>query len=170
MEKGSISNWDFTKKLGKSIRFLDFDTLEFEKITTSFKVADGFVITDDLKAATEFGALNLSGATGFDTSVDYDIVFKMNRKAVDSAKKNNLGLLSELFEDESGTPELKIKAGGNLKSPAFKIDTSQVKQKAKDKLKAEAEKLLGKEADKLLGKDADELKKKGKKLLNKLFK
>ena len=170
MEKGSITNWDFTKKLGKTISFLDFDTLEFDTILTSFKVADGRVITDDLNAATEFGALNFSGAAGFDTSVNYDIVFKMNKKAVDSAKKNNLGLLSEFFEDESGTPELRIKASGTLKSPSFKIDTSQVKEKAKDKLKAEAEKLLGKEVDKLLGKDADELKKKGKKLLDKIFK
>jgi len=170
IENGQIRNWEFTKNLGKTLQFLDFDTLGFDRISTSFKVADGRVITDDLAANTEYGAFSLSGDIGFDTTLDYDIAFKLNGAAVSLAKKNNLGLISELLEDETGTPVLNLKAGGSLRSPTFAIDTSKAADRAKERIKKEAEKLLGEKADKLLGNQGEQLKKEGKKLLKKIFK
>jgi hypothetical protein len=162
MNKGSITNWEFTRSLGRSLKFLDFDTLDFNRIVASFSVADERVFTDDLDAATDYGAFTIAGGTGFDKSIDYDIVFKLNKKARDLAQKNNLELISELLEDETGTPTLNIKAGGSLTAPTFTIDTSEAGKRAKDRLKNEAEKLLDKQSD--------ELKKEGRKLLKKLFK
>ena len=161
MNNGRINNWDFTRKLGDTIPFLSFDTLEFNRIATSFTVTDRKVKTDDLTANTEYGAFALSGDIGFDTSLDYTMVFKLNEKALSLAKKNRLGILTGLFEDESGTPELIIGTGGTLRSPAFAIDTSQAQAKAKEKLLDEANKILDRQSE--------DLKKEGKKLLKKLF-
>ncbi|MCE5252396.1 AsmA family protein [bacterium] len=162
MENGSIKNWDFTKKLGDTIKFLNFDTVDFDRIATSFRVADRHVFTDNLTANTEYGAFLCTGSVGFDTALDYDMVFRLNGKAAGLAKKNNIGQLADLFADETGTPVILIKTGGTLKSPSFAIDTSQAKAKAKDKLLDEANKMLDKQDE--------NLKKEGKKLLKKLFK
>jgi len=159
--KGQFVNWEFTKGLGKSLKFLNFDTLDFESLKSGFTVADQRVITPSIVVKTAYGDLNMAGSTGFDTTLDFDISYKLNAKAVSLANRNNLGDLAALISGSS-TPELYILAKGTLKQPAFTIDKTRSGKAVKEKLRNEAEKLLQKQ-------DSD-VQKAGQKLLKKLFK
>lgn len=159
--KGQFVNWEFTKGLGKSLKFLNFDTLDFENLKSGFTVQDQRVTTPALVIATSYGDLTLVGSTGFDTTLDFDISFKLNSKAVSLASKNNLGDLASIISGSS-TPELYLVAKGTLKKPEFTIDKSRSGKAVKERLQSEAEKLLQKQDS--------ELQKQGQKLLKKLFK
>jgi uncharacterized protein involved in outer membrane biogenesis len=161
VENGQFVNWDFTKKLGQTIRFLNFDTLNFGNAATTFIFGDRKVTTPALLFQTQYGDITISGATGYDTKVNYDIVFKLNAAAANLASQNKFGDLGSLFSPGS-VPQLYLTATGTLKSPAFKIDTSRTRKDVQDKLKNEAEKLLNKQNDKI--------REQGKKILDKLFK
>ncbi len=159
--KGQFVNWEFTKGLGKSLKFLNFDTLDFESLKSGFTVVDQRVITPALVVKTAYGDLTLVGSTGFDTTLDFDISYKLNAKAMSLADKNRLGDIASLISGSS-TPELYLLAKGTLKKPEFTIDKSRSGKAVKERLQNEAEKLLQKQ-------DSD-LQKKGQKLLKKLFK
>ncbi|MHB9029276.1 MAG: AsmA family protein [Candidatus Latescibacterota bacterium] len=160
-ENGQVVNWEFLKKLGSQLKFLNFETVGIGKVQGSFQVLDNKVITPDLIAKTEYGDITLDGVTGLDTKINYRMGFDLNDKAVNLASKNRLGSFAELIAS-SKRPELRIAATGTLKSPSFKIDTTGIERNVKDRLKDEAQKLLGKQDS--------TLQQKGKKLLDRIFK
>ncbi len=166
-EKGQIDNWDFTKKLGSHIKFLDFDTLDFDTIVNSFSIKDRKVITPDMKLKTQHGDILMNGAAGFDTSLDYDITLLLNKEASRKAAQY-LSSVTDLVKVDAQSLEITVKAGGTIASPKFKMDTS----KAQDQLKQEVIKELKSKAEELIEEKIidDKLKEEGKKLLKKLFK
>ncbi|MFA6472606.1 MAG: AsmA-like C-terminal region-containing protein, partial [Candidatus Latescibacterota bacterium] len=160
IENGQFVNWDFTKKFGQKLQFLNFDTLSFDNAYTTFNFEKQKVFTPAILFKTQYGDITVSGSTGYDTTVNYDIIFKLNGTAATLATKNKLGDIGSLLS--SGTvPQLYLTATGKLKSPSFQIDTSRTKKEVQDRLKNEAEKLLNKQDDKL--------RQQGKKILDKLF-
>jgi len=165
-DRGQIVNLDFTKKLGEHLKFLNFETLDFDSITNSFRVENQKFITPDMALQTSYGDILVDGFTGFDTSVDYRITLNLNKQTSALALKN-LSSLTQYLDSTPDRLELNVTAGGTLFSPSFGLDTSA----AEEALKASLKDRLTKEVDTLLeSKDADELKEKGKKLFNKLFK
>jgi hypothetical protein len=169
-DSGKFVNFEFTKKLGGYLKFLDFDVLEFDRIANSFRVENQKLFTPDIALKTEFGDILVDGFTGFDTSVEYDIILNLNKETSKLALKN----LSSLTQYLTASPErleLNIKASGTLTSPSFKLDTSEAEKLLKDSLKESIKDRLSEEVDKLLSSpDQKELKEKGKELLRKLFK
>jgi uncharacterized protein involved in outer membrane biogenesis len=161
LEKGQFVNWDFTKGLGSALKFLNFDTLDFDVLQTAFSIENGRVITPAAMMKTGYGDFTFSGSTGFDTSVAYDIMIKLNSRAMSIAGKNGLGDLASII-GASSTPELYLTAKGTLKKPAFSIDRTRSAAAVKEKIKGEAEKFLQNQNGDVL--------KQGKKLLDKLFK
>lgn len=158
LENGQFLNWEFTKRLGNTLKFLDFDTLDFDTLQTTFSIADQRVFTPALAVRTAYGDFTLSGNTGFDTSLAYDIMFKLNAKAANSFLH---GDLADLISGSSA-PELYLTAEGTLKNPKFTIDRARSGKAVKEKVREEAEKFLQKQGG--------DLQKKGKKLLDKLLK
>jgi hypothetical protein len=161
LENGQIVNWDFLKAFGRQFKFLNFDAMNFGRIFGAFTVQDGRVITPNLLAQTQYGDLTFAGSAGFDTSINYDIAFKLNGAAMNLATKNGLGDLAGILSS-SVEPELYIIANGTLQSPSFKIDKTRSGKAVKQQLKNKAEELLNKQPQ--------DLQKKGKDLLNRLFK
>lgn len=160
IENGQFVNWDFTRKLGQTLRFLNFDTLNFGNASTTFSFENRRITTPDLLFRTQYGDMTVSGSTGYDATVNYDIAFKLNRAAANLATQNKLGDLGSIFS--SGTvPQLYLTATGTLQSPSFRIDSSRTRKEVQDKLRNEAEKFLNKQNDKL--------REQGKKILDKLF-
>ena len=166
LENGQIVNWEFTKKLGKHLKFLNFDTLDFDRISNTFKIEDKKIITPDIAVRTSFCDITANGITGFDNTVDYTINLILDEKTSEKAAQQ-LSTLAEFFSGRTGQLEFTVKATGTFLSPSFKLDTSTAEKQLKESLKQE----LKKEATKFLDKQTgDELKKKGKKLLDKIFK
>ena len=159
-EDGQFVNWDFTKGLGGTLKFLNFDRLDFESLEAAFFIENQRVITPALVVKSTYGDLTFSGSTGFDTSLAYDIMFKLNTRAAGIAGKSSLGDLADLIT-ASSAPELYLTAGGTLKNPKFTIDRARSGKAVKEKLKNEAEKLLQKQGGDVI--------KQYNKLLNKLF-
>jgi uncharacterized protein involved in outer membrane biogenesis len=160
IENGQFVNWDFTKKLGQKLQFLNFDTLSFGNAYTTFNFEKQRVFTPALLFQTQYGDFTISGSTGYDTTINYDIAFKLNNTAANLATKSKLGDIGSILS--SGTvPQLYLIATGTLKSPSFQIDTTRTRKEVQDKVKNEAEKLLNKQDEKL--------REKGKKILDKLF-
>ncbi|MCD6308104.1 MAG: AsmA family protein [Candidatus Latescibacteria bacterium] len=166
LEKGAIVNFGFAKKLGEQLKFLDFDSIEFDRIVNSFRVGDRKFFTPDMAITTTFGNVMVDGFVGFDTQVDYTITLDLDKETSKKAL-NALSGFTKYIENPPERLELTVNAGGTLTSPSFSLDTSA----AEELLKANLKNRLSKEVDKLLdSKDADELKEKGRKLLNNLFK
>ena len=165
LQDGQIVNWDFTRKLGNYLKFLNFDTIDFDQIVNTFRVENQKFITPDCAMKTKFGDITVNGFTGFDTSLDYDITLNLDKKNSELALKS----LSSFSQYMSSTPErlsLNVKAGGSLASPSFTLDTSAAEKLLKDSLKAETVK----QVEKLLDSQGVEIKEKGKEILKKLFK
>lgn len=160
IENGQFVNWDFTKKFGQKLQFLNFDTLSFGDAYATFNFEKQRVFTPAPLFQTQYGDITISGSTGYDTTVNYDIAFKLNSTAANLATKNRLGDLGSLFLS-GAVPQLYLTATGTLKSPSFQIDTSRTQKEVQDRLKNEAEKLLNKQNDKL--------RQQGKKILDRLF-
>ncbi|MBN1290873.1 MAG: AsmA family protein [Candidatus Latescibacteria bacterium] len=165
INKGSISNWEFTKKLGQYLKFLNFDKIDFDRIRNSFIVENKKVVTPDMAITTSFGDINLDGTTGFDKSINYQFNLLLDETTSKKAAQQ-INSLTSLFKGETGRLELDLTAGGTLTSPSFSLDTS----KAEDQLKARLKDSLKQEAEKLLDKQNDEVKQKGKELLKNIFK
>ena len=161
LDDGQIVNWDFLKAFGQQFKFLNFDTMNFGSILGSFTVDNGRVITPNLVAKTQYGDLTFAGSTGFDTSVSYDIAFKLNSAAMNLATKNKFGDLAGILSSSS-EPEFYIVASGTLKSPTLKIDKARSGKAVKQQLKNKAEELLNTQPQ--------DLQKKGKDLIRKIFK
>ena len=163
---GQFVNWPFTRKLGEHLKFLDFETLDFDSIVNTFTVENRKLITPDMALTTKFGDMVVAGTAGFDTSVDYDITINLDKKTSSKALEA-LSSLTKYIESKPERLELNVKAGGTFLSPRFTLDTSAAEDVLKDSLKQQ----LSKEVDKLLeSKDAEELKEKGKQLLKGLLK
>jgi len=162
---GRIVNWEFTRKLGKRLKFLDFDTLDFDSITNTFRVENRRFITPDMALKARFGELRMDGSAGFDGTLDYDMVMILDGETSKKALKS-LAALSKYIDASPERLELKVKITGDFESPVFEVDTSAAEKALKEALG----KKIVREAGKLLeSEDADMLKKKGKKLLKDLF-
>ncbi|MFC1650718.1 AsmA-like C-terminal region-containing protein [Candidatus Latescibacterota bacterium] len=161
-ENGQIANWDFTNKLGKYLKFLDLDTVEFDTIVNSFSVKDGKMFTPDMSLNTQHGNIRVDGNIGFDTSVDYTITMFLNKEAAQNASKQ-ISALAGLIGKDSETLELIVKTGGTIKSPKFRLDASKAQKQVKEEIKTKAQEYI---EEKL--KDPA-LKEKGEELLKKLF-
>ena len=161
-ESGQIVNWDFTKKLGNYLKFLDFDTLDFDTIVNSFIIENQKMFTPDMALKTGHGDIYLDGSIGFDSSVDYTITLLLNKETTQKASKH-LSTLASLINKDTESLEIIVNAGGTLKSPEFKIDTSKAEKQLKEELTSKAKQFIEKSI-----KDED-LKEKGEKLLKRLL-
>jgi uncharacterized protein involved in outer membrane biogenesis len=162
-EKGQIDNWEFAKKLGDYLKFLDFDHLDFDTITNAFFIKDQKVLTPDMAIKTAYGNILMDGACGFDTSLDYTMRLQLNKEGTKRAVQQ-LSALTQIVSKELDSLELTVDIGGTISSPTFKLNTAKVKEQVKDELRSRADKLI---EEKIYD---ENLKKEGKKLLNKLLK
>lgn len=160
---GQFDNFEFVKKLGNHLKFLDFDTLSFETITNSFSIKNQRVFTPDMALKTEYGTIRAEGSAGFDTSVAYDIALLLNRETSKKALKS-LNSLTQYLDLDIDTIELNVKAGGTISAPKFRLDTSRAEEQLKKEVASQAQEFI---EEKL---NIEDLKEEGKKLLKKLFK
>ena len=79
-----------------------------------------------------------------------------------------LTALSRLINKDTESLELIVKAGGTLKSPKFKLDTTRAENQLREEIKEE----IKSRADEIIDKNIkdEKLKEEGKKLLKQLFK
>jgi len=163
---GRIVNWEFTRKLGGRLKFLDFDTLDFDSITNTFRVENRRFITPDMALKARFGELRMDGSAGFDGTLDYDMVMILDGETSKRALRN-LAALSKYIDVSPERLELNVRITGDFESPVFEVDTSAAEKLLKEAL---GEKITREAGRFLESEDADRLKKKGKKILEGLFK
>ena len=164
-KNGQIVNWDFTKKLGDHLKFLDFDTIDFSAIKNSFRIENSKFITPDIILKSKAGDIRFDGVTGFDTSINYSFSMLLNKNTSEKAIKG-IPVLSKLMSGSDNQIELLITARGTFMSPSFSLDTSKAEGQLKKQAKKEVEKVI----DKILDKQGEDIKKKGEKILKNLFK
>ncbi|MFC1694250.1 AsmA-like C-terminal region-containing protein, partial [Candidatus Latescibacterota bacterium] len=160
-EDGRIDNWEFTRKLGNYLKFLDFDTLEYDTIINTFRVENQKVFIPDMAVKSTYGDIRLDGVIGFDTSLDNNITLILNKEYSAKALKR-LDNLSKLLKNQPERLDLLVTVGGTINSPSFSLDTSRAEEQLKETVKEEVTRFLDKQKD--------DIKEAGKKLLDKLFK
>ena len=165
-DNGRFVNWEFTKQLGPHLPFLDFDTLEFDSMVNSFNIAHKRVTFSDMTVTGRHCVIRVNGSSGFDTSIDCDLVFTLDEETSREAIRR-LSVLADIIGTDVRSLELVVRAEGTLASPRFTVDTSRaknlIKEQARDHLKTRIEKIVDE-------KIRDEsLKEEGKKLIKKLF-
>ena len=136
---GTIYNLDFTRKLGQKLKFLDFDSVQFDQVKNKFRVEDRKFITPDMSLTTPQGDIMMDGYTAFDKSLDYNITMKLSADASQKAAQEISDLSSLLGREmiEVGRLEIPVKATGTLDNPDFAIDWGPAKKHISDRLASE---------------------------------
>ncbi len=183
-QKVTLSNFEPVNKLADALKMSQYKQMELANVNLSFKFKDGKVFVDPFETSLAGTKATISGASGFDQSINYDINLAIPKAMMGSAATgvvNNMfaginkatgasfampdpvnikvSMLGTVQKPEIKT-SLKDAAGsmaGSLKEEA-KAQLDAKKQELEDKAKAEADRLK-KEAEDKVKAEADRLKK-----------
>ncbi|MGE4541202.1 MAG: AsmA-like C-terminal region-containing protein [Bacteroidales bacterium] len=150
----SISNLSSLQKLNALLGTQQFDQMVTDGLNISFEFINGRVYQKPFNVKLGGQETTISGSTGFDQTLDYDLFFKVPYGKLGSSIQKGItdlaGLAGNTFsvnpEDEM---QIKAKMTGTTSDPVFSIDykdyASNLKQQIKDqisqKIEEEKEKL-----------------------------
>lgn len=136
-------------KLEGALGFIDFSKLDLKDLKTNLEFADGKVSVKPFDLKYEDIAITVSGAHGFDKTVDYSAVFNVPAKYLGSEINQLIGKIDS-EEAKNITIPVTANIGGTYTSPTVKTDlTSSVSNLTKQLIEIEKQKLLNKGKNKV---------------------
>ncbi|MDN3664469.1 AsmA-like C-terminal region-containing protein [Algibacter miyuki] len=145
----SESKTGLMSKLESSIDFIDFSKLDLKDLKTTLEFANGQVSVKPFDIKYKDIAITVSGAHGFDKTLNYNAVFNVPAKYLGNEVTN---LLSKIDSEDANNITIPVTAniGGSYTSPTVKTDlTSGVTNLTKQLVEIEKQKLLNKGKDKV---------------------
>ncbi len=136
-------------QLKGALGFIDFNKLDLKGLKTKLEFANGKVSVKPFDIKYEDIAITVSGAHGFDKTVDYKAVFNVPAKYLGSEVNQLInGIDSE--HAKNITIPVTTTIGGTYTSPSVKTDlTSSISNLTKQLVDIEKQKLLNKGKDKV---------------------
>lgn len=180
----SLNNFEPVNKLADALKMTQYKQLSLANVNLSFKVKNGSVFVEPFETSLAGSKAVISGQSGFDQSINYNIDLSIPKALMGSAAA---GVVNGMFASVSKATgvslsipdpvKVKVNMGGTVQKPEIKTSLADggkglvegVKEKAmeqldakkqelEDKAKAEAERLK-KEAEEKVKSEADRLKK-----------
>lgn len=136
-------------KLESALGFIDFSKLDLKDLKTKLEFANGKVSVKPFDLKYEDIAITISGAHGFDKTVNYDAVFNVPAKYLGSEVNR---LIGKINSNETKNISIPVTAniGGTYTSPTVKTDlTSGISNLTKQLIEIEKQRLLNKGKDKV---------------------
>ncbi|AUS04986.1 AsmA-like C-terminal region-containing protein [Pseudotamlana carrageenivorans] len=129
-------------KLDESIDFIDFEAINLNDLKTHLEFANGKVSVSPFTLKYKDIDINISGAHGFNNTVDYNMVFNVPAKYLGSDINRLIGKIDDPKVNNISIP-VTANITGNYKNPDVKTDiTSSVKNLSNQLLEIQKEKLL----------------------------
>ncbi|OBQ55097.1 AsmA family protein [Tamlana sp. s12] len=129
-------------KLDQSIDFIDFEAINLNDLKTHLEFANGKVSVSPFTIKYKDIDINISGAHGFNNTVDYNMVFNVPAKYLGSDINRLIGKIDDPKVNNISIP-VTANITGNYKNPNVKTDvTSSVKNLSNQLLEIQKEKLL----------------------------
>ncbi|MEP1490416.1 MAG: AsmA-like C-terminal region-containing protein [Algibacter sp.] len=145
----STNEGELFNKLEGALGFIDFSKLDLKDLKTKLEFADGKVSVKPFDLKYEDIAITVSGAHGFDKTVDYSAVFNVPAKYLGSEINQLIGKIDS-EEAKNITIPVTASIGGSYTSPTVKTDlTSGVSNLTKQLIDIEKQKLLNQGKDKV---------------------
>ncbi len=183
-----VSN-KITNELSSKLKFIDFDKIELNKVSTKLNFSEGKVSVKPFKLHYKDIPIAVVGSHGFDTSMSYNVVMDVPAKYLGSEVNQLIGKINDpkasnltipvtatiggKFTAPTVTTDLKS-AVTNLTSQLVEIEKQKLITKGKDKLGSVLGGLLGNSTakDKATTNDSTkvDIKKEATNLINGLFK
>lgn len=142
--KGKLFN-----QLEGALTFIDFDKLDLKDVKTSLAFANGKVSVKPFDLKYDDISITVSGAHGFDKTLDYNAVFNVPAKYLGSDINR---LIGQINTEEARNISIPITAiiGGSFTSPSVKTDLSSgITNLTKQLIAIEKQKLLNQGKDKI---------------------
>lgn len=136
-------------KLDGELSFIDLDQLDLKDIKTKLSFANGKVSVQPFDLNYKDIGITVSGAHGFDKTVDYNAVFNVPAKYLGSEVNR---LIGKIDDDEVNQVSVPVTANitGNLTNPEVKTDlSSSVQNLTQQLIEIEKQKLLNQGKDKV---------------------
>lgn len=136
-------------KLESSLNFIDFDKLDLKDIKTKLEFADGKVAVKPFDFKYKDIEIEVSGAHGFDKTINYNAVFNVPAKYLGSEVNRLIGQINDA-EVNNITIPVTANIAGAFTNPTVKTDlTSGVKSLTNQLLEIQKQKLLNQGKDKV---------------------
>jgi len=133
---------ELMNKLEGALSFIDFNKLNLKDLKTKLAFANGKVSVKPFDIKYDDIAITVSGAHGFDKSIDYSAVFNVPAKYLGSEVNRLIGKINSSEVNNISIP-ITANIGGNFTSPTVKTDlTSGVSTLTKQLIEIEKQKLL----------------------------
>ncbi|PQV48412.1 AsmA-like protein [Jejuia pallidilutea] len=140
---------ELMNKLEASLDFLDFDKLDLKDVKTKLEFADGKVAVKPFNFKYKDIEVEVSGAHGFDKTLNYNAVFNVPAKYLGSEVNRLIGKINDA-EVNTLTIPVTANISGVFTSPTVKTDlTSGVKNLTNQLLEIQKQKLLNQGKDKV---------------------
>ncbi|WP_298555904.1 AsmA family protein [uncultured Algibacter sp.] len=142
--KGELFN-----KLKGALSFIDFDKLDLKDVKTQLAFANGKVSVKPFDLKYEDISITVSGAHGFDKTLDYSAVFNVPAKYLGSEVNRLIGKINDSEASNISIP-VTANIGGNYTNPTVKTDlTSGISNLTKQLIEIEKQKLLNQGTNKV---------------------
>ncbi|WP_203256272.1 AsmA-like C-terminal region-containing protein [Hyunsoonleella ulvae] len=136
-------------KLESSLNFIDFDKLDLKDIKTKLEFADGKVAVQPFDFKYKDIAIEVSGAHGFDKTINYNAVFNVPTKYLGSEVNRLVGQINDT-EVNNITIPVTANITGAFTNPTVKTDlTNGVKNLTNQLIEIQKQKLLNQGKDKV---------------------
>tara|TARA_R110002049_G_scaffold293731_1_gene478944 strand:+ start:23174 stop:25846 length:2673 start_codon:yes stop_codon:yes gene_type:complete len=140
---------ELMNKLEGALSFIDFDKLDLNDLKTKLEFANGKVSVKPFDLKYKDIGITVSGAHGFDKTIDYSAVFNVPAKYLGSDINRLIGKINDT-EVNNITIPITANIGGSFTSPSVKTDlTSGVTNLTKQLIEIEKQKLLSQGKDKV---------------------
>ncbi len=135
--------------LGSSLNFIDFDQLDLKDIKTKLSFADGKVAVEPFHVTYEDIEIEISGAHGFDKTIDYNAVLNVPAKYLGSDVNRLIGKINDASVENISIP-VTANITGAYTNPSVKTDLSGGIQNLTNQLiEIQKQKLLNQGKDKV---------------------
>ncbi|MGC6432083.1 MAG: AsmA-like C-terminal region-containing protein [Jejuia sp.] len=129
-------------KLEGSLNFIDFEKLDLKDVKTKLEFADGKVAVKPFKLKYQNINIEVSGAHGFDKTLNYNAVFNVPAKYLGSEVNRLIGQINDA-EVNNITIPVTANITGMFTNPSIKTDlTSGVKNLTNQLIEIQKQKLL----------------------------
>lgn len=136
-------------KLESSLNFIDFDKLDLKDVKTKLDFADGKVAVKPFDFKYKDIDIEVSGAHGFDKTLNYNAVFNVPAKYLGSEVNRLIGKINDA-EVNNITVPVTANISGIFSNPTVKTDlTSGVKNLTNQLIAIQKQKLLNQGKDKV---------------------
>ena len=163
--QASLAGYPPLSKLSSTLKVDKLQSIDLKKILLLFKIEDGRISLEPFNIATNGVNMLVSGSSGIDQSLDYDIKLGIPRSLFGSGANNALdNMLAEVGKKginlkPSEVINVNALIGGFTTSPVIKTSLKEIAKNTLDDVKDAAKQKLKEEKDKAIDKVDNELQK-----------